>query len=76
VWFKGWLGPFGLSKAALVMVKKFSFLIPELNSFTCLRIYLRNVSLNQRLRSMMVNTGTQARYMAIAAPHCAECRPS
>jgi hypothetical protein len=38
-------------------------------------MYLRKASLDQRPRSMIVNTGTPARNIAIAAPLLAECSP-
>jgi len=62
------------------MVKKCSFwiileLISLLNSFTCFRIYRRKASLDHLHSSMMVNTGTWAKYIAIAAPLLAEWRP-
>jgi hypothetical protein len=38
-------------------------------------MYQRKASLDQQPRSMMVKTGTPAKYMAIAAPLLAECNP-
>ncbi len=46
-----------------------------LNSRTCFLMYLKNASLDQRPSSIIVNTGTPARYIAIAAPLLAECNP-
>jgi hypothetical protein len=68
------------SRSAVGIVKKSSdwivfVLIPVLNSFTCFRMYRRNASLDQRLRSITVYTETPARYIAIAAPLLAECSP-
>lgn len=51
-------------------------LTPLLNSLTCRRMYLRKASLDHLPRSMMVYTGTLARYMAIAAPLRAEWSPT
>jgi hypothetical protein len=42
---------------------------------TCLRMYLRKASLDHLPNNMIVNTGTCAKYMAIAAPLLAECKP-
>ncbi len=63
-----------------VIVEKFSFMIifslmPELNSFTCFLMYLKKASLAHLPRSMIVNTGTPVRYIAIAAPLLAEWSP-
>jgi hypothetical protein len=62
------------------IVKKFSFVIifwltPWLNSFICFLMYLSKASLDHRPRSIIVKTGMPAKYMAIAAPLLAECRP-
>lgn len=62
------------------MVKKCSFVIilelmPLLNSLTCFLMYLKKASLDQRPSNMMVNTGTWAKYIAMAAPLLAEWRP-
>jgi len=62
------------------IVKNFSLwiilqLIEWLNSWTVFLIYLRKASLDHRPSSIIVNTGTPARYIAIAAPLLAECRP-
>jgi hypothetical protein len=62
------------------MVKNSSFwimfvLIPELNPFTCFHIYLRNAALDQRQSSIIANTGTPAKNIAMVAPLQAEWRP-
>jgi len=50
-------------------------LIPLLNSLTCLRMYRRKASLDHLPNNIMVNTGTCARYTAMAALLHAECDP-
>lgn len=70
VWFLMEIGSRGI-------VKNFSCwiileLTPVLNSFSCFLMYLRNASLDHLLRSMIVNTGTPSRYIAIAVPLLAE----
>jgi len=62
-------------------VKNCSFVIifwltPALNSCTCFLMYLKKASLDQRPRSIIVKTGTPPRYIAMAAPLRAECRPT
>lgn len=49
--------------------------ISVLNSFICFLMYRKNASLDQCPRSIIVNTGMSARYIAIAAPLLAECKP-
>jgi len=50
-------------------------LIPLLNSFICFLMYRKNALLDHLPSSMIVQTRTPERYIAIAAPHLAECRP-
>ena len=45
------------------------------NCSTCLRIYRRNASEDQRPIIMIENVGTLSRYIAIAAPDLIECVP-
>jgi len=49
---------------------------PELNSCTWRWMYHRNASLDHLPMSMIVKTGTPARYMAMADPERMECVPN
>lgn len=55
--------------------EKYLFWMPELNSFTCHLIYWRKASLDHLPSNNAVYTGTPARYIAMAAPIRAKCRP-
>ena len=62
------------------MVKNVSHLIirfdiPLLNSKTCLLIYFKNASEDQRPTSIIINTGVSSRNMAIAAADLLEWVP-
>ena len=74
--------PFDLGSSVddVGIVKNLSFvsiflLIPLLNSFTCLRMYRRNASLDHLPSSITVYTGTPDKFIAMAAPLLAECNP-
>jgi hypothetical protein len=56
-----------------VLIMRFE--TPALNWRTCLRMYRRKTSKDQRSMSMIVKTGTHARYMAMAPPDRIECVP-
>ncbi len=79
-WFNGWFRMRGSSVDNSGMVKNFSleiifWLISLLNSCTCFLMYRRKALLDQRPISIIVYTGTPARYIAIAAPLLVEWRP-